>query len=147
MAYSDQSSGLHFPACTNKQAISSLAFISVSGLHSCHFTQVMTFPTSSCIPLGNTVHTHVHIHVLPYSRKLSREKTFANFTILWLFVKVFSAKFGGVVVFGKSEQSAKVFSAKIVFSPICGSFLPQSSFLLYSTITSILEYYSILQYT
>ena len=29
--------------------------------------------------------------LLPYSGKLSREKTFA---VLWLFVKVFSAKFG-----------------------------------------------------
>ena len=33
---------------------------------------------------------------LPYSRKLSREKTFADFTVLWLFAKVFSAKFGDV---------------------------------------------------
>ena len=30
---------------------------------------------------------------IPYSGKLSREKTFANFTVLWLFVKVFSVKF------------------------------------------------------
>ena len=37
------------------------------------------------------------------SGKLSREKTFVNFEVLWLFVKVFSAKFGGMV-----EQSAKV---------------------------------------
>ena len=28
--------------------------------------------------------------------KLSREKTFANFAVLWLFAKVFSTKFGGV---------------------------------------------------
>ena len=33
---------------------------------------------------------------LLYSRKLSREKTFANFAVLWLFAKVFSAKFGGL---------------------------------------------------
>ena len=33
---------------------------------------------------------------LPYSRKLSREKTFADFAVLWLFAKVFSAKFGGM---------------------------------------------------
>ena len=31
-----------------------------------------------------------------YSGKLLREKTFANFTVLWLFAKVFSAKFGGM---------------------------------------------------
>ena len=30
---------------------------------------------------------------LPYSRKLSREKTFALFTVLWLYAKVFSTKF------------------------------------------------------
>ena len=29
-----------------------------------------------------------------YSGKLSREKTFANFAVLWLYTKVFSAKFG-----------------------------------------------------
>ena len=31
---------------------------------------------------------------IPYSRKLSKEKTFGNFTVLWLFAKVFSTKFG-----------------------------------------------------
>ena len=29
-----------------------------------------------------------------YSGKLSREKTFANFAVLWLYAKVFSVKFG-----------------------------------------------------
>ena len=29
---------------------------------------------------------------IPYSRKLSREKTFANFAVLWLYTKVFSVK-------------------------------------------------------
>ena len=33
---------------------------------------------------------------ITYSGKLSREKTFANFVVLCLFVKVFSAKYGGV---------------------------------------------------
>jgi len=32
--------------------------------------------------------------VVPYSGKLSREKTFANFAVLWLYAKVFSTKFG-----------------------------------------------------
>ena len=55
------------------------------------------------------------VHVL-CSGKLSREKTFVNFTVSWLYVKVFSAKFGAWHLWhGKSEQSAKVFSAKIVF--------------------------------
>ena len=31
---------------------------------------------------------------IPYSGKLSREKTFANFMVLWLYTNVFSAKFG-----------------------------------------------------
>ena len=52
-----------------------------------------------------------------YNRKHSREKTFANFEILWLFAKVFFMKFGGVAsIGGTSEQFTKVFSTKIVFS-------------------------------
>ena len=39
-----------------------------------------------------------------YSEKLSREKTLANFKVLWLFVKVFSTKFGGVVSFGSTSE-------------------------------------------
>ena len=40
--------------------------------------------------------------------KFSREKTFK---VLWLFVKVFSTKFGDVAFFDNtSKQSAKVFS-------------------------------------
>ena len=35
-------------------------------------------------------------NLILYSGKLSREKTFANFAVLWLFAKVFFAKFGGV---------------------------------------------------
>ena len=62
----------------------------------------------------------VSLGVLQYSGKLSREKTFANFTILWLFAKVFSTKFGPWrSLTQQSEQSAKVFSAKIVFFTNC----------------------------
>ena len=47
----------------------------------------------------------------PYSGKLLRGK---NFAVLWLFAKVFSAKFGGEASFGAAQasslQSAKVFS-------------------------------------
>ena len=40
-----------------------------------------------------------------------------NFEVLWVFPKAFSAKFEDVAFIGStSEQSAKVFSAKIVFS-------------------------------
>ena len=39
-----------------------------------------------------------------------------NFEILWLFMKVFSAKFGDLASFGEDrEQFAEVFSAKILF--------------------------------
>ena len=52
--------------------------------------------------------------LIPYSGRLSSEKTFVNFTVLWLYAKVFSVKFGhGVLWHCKSKQSAK-----IVFSPI-----------------------------
>ena len=40
-----------------------------------------------------------------YSGKLSREETFTNFAVLWLFTKVFSAKFGGVASFGTVKGS------------------------------------------
>ena len=54
---------------------------------------------------------------IPYSLKLLRKKTFANFEVSWLFAKVFSAKYGGVVSFsGTSKQSAKFFCTKIFFS-------------------------------
>ena len=54
-----------------------------------------------CYTVLNCVHEHmVQISAIPYSGKLSREKTFANFEVLWLFTKVFSLKFGGVASFG-----------------------------------------------
>ena len=34
-----------------------------------------------------------------------REKAFVNFAFLWLFTKVSSAKFGGVVSFGTARAS------------------------------------------
>ena len=51
---------------------------------------------------------------MPYSGKLSREKTFADFEVLEPSMKVFSAKFGGVPhpsMIG-FKQSVKVFSVK-----------------------------------
>ena len=42
---------------------------------------------------------------IPYSGKLSREKTFANFMVLWLFTKVFSTNFGSMVSFGTAKAS------------------------------------------
>ena len=65
---------------------------------------------------------------LLYSWELSREKTFVDFKVLWLFAKVFSVKFGGVASFsGISEQSAKqkftnllnLFPAKVFRYIVC----------------------------
>ena len=53
---------------------------------------------------------------IPYSRKLSREKTFVNFKVLLLFTKVFSTKFEGVASFGStSDQSTKFFPIRECF--------------------------------
>ena len=47
-----------------------------------------------------------------------------SFKVLWLFVKVFSAKFGDVASVGiTSEQSAKFSPRKSYFPPIRESFL------------------------
>ena len=52
-----------------------------------------------------------------------------NFEVLWLFVKVFSTKFGGMVsIGGTSEQSAKVFFMKIEFSTNLCKFSPSKVF-------------------
>ena len=49
--------------------------------------------------------------------KLSREKSFVNFEVFWLFLKVFFTKFGGMVSFGgTSKQLTEIFSVKIIFS-------------------------------
>ena len=67
---------------------------------------------------------------LPYSRKLSREKTFVNFTVLWLFAKVFSTKFGDVATFGAAQVSNphKFFFHEIVISLIREKFSPSKAF-------------------
>ena len=41
--------------------------------------------------------------MIPYSGNLSREKTFANFAVLWLLV--FSVKFGGMASVGAAKVS------------------------------------------
>ena len=62
--------------------------------------------------------------LIPYSGKLSREKTFMNFMVLWLFAKVFSTKFGGMASFGAAKVSnpQKFSLRKSYFSPIHESF-------------------------
>ena len=64
---------------------------------------------STSPPLVAWVQGDHYIKHLPYSRKVLRMKT-----ILWLFAKVFWER--GVLWCGISEQSAKVFFAKIAFS-------------------------------
>ena len=56
-----------------------------------------------------------------------RERKLANFVILWLFAKAFSAKFGSVAYFGgaKASNPRKFSLRKSYFSPIRESFLPR----------------------
>ena len=44
---------------------------------------------------------------LPYSGKLSRGKTCKNFVVLWLFAKVFSVKFGGMVSLVQQKRAIR----------------------------------------
>ena len=65
------------------------------------------------------------VHLIPYSEKLSREKTFANFAVLWLYAKVFSAKFGAWRPLARQKQAiCESFSAKIVFFTNLQKFSP-----------------------
>ena len=75
--------------------------------------------------------------IIPYSGKLLREKTFANFVVLWIFAKVSSAKFRGVVSFGaaKASNPRKFFSMKIVFFTNSQKFSPLKVF--YYTVHTI----------
>ena len=60
--------------------------------------------------------------IVAYHGKLLKEKTF---TVLWLFAKVLSMKFGSVTLFGgTSKQSTKVFPVKILFSTNLPKFSP-----------------------
>ena len=70
---------------------------------------------------------------LSYSGKLSREKTFANFVIMWLYVKVFSMKFGGVGFFctAKASNPQKFLSENCIFYKFVKVFFLKS-FPLYS---------------
>ena len=55
--------------------------------------------------------------LISFSRKLSGEKAFANFAVMWLYVKVLSAKSGGVASFGtaKASNPQKFSRQKMVF--------------------------------
>ena len=49
------------------------------------------------------------------SEKLSREKTFANFKVWWLFARIFTVKFGGVVSAQASKPLKFLHKKHIVF--------------------------------
>ena len=75
------------------------------------------------LPYDHRVRTHplnVVMLQLLYSGKLSREKTFANFVVLWLYTKI--TKFGAWHPLAWEKQAIRE-SLKIEFSPICESFL------------------------
>ena len=65
--------------------------------------------------------------LISYSRKLSRKKTFTNFEVLWLFVKVFAAKFWDVASLGAVRVSnpQKFSPRRSYFPPIRKSFCPK----------------------
>ena len=70
--------------------------------------------------------------VVLYSGKLSREKTFVNFAVLWLFAKKRKKFWGcGILWYSTSEQSTKVFSMKILCSTNSQKFSPFKNFQLY----------------
>ena len=55
--------------------------------------------------------------------KTLRDKTFANCEVLWLFIKVFSTKFGGMASFGGiSEYFAKAFHQNLIFHQFTKAF-------------------------
>ena len=81
-----------------------------------------SYDGESKVGQGKSGSSLTSLFLILYSGKLSREKTFANFEVLWLFVKVFSMQFGGLASFGgTSEQFMKIFSANF-YLPICESF-------------------------
>ena len=84
-------------------------------------------PFSSCLSEESKNVTITISLKTPYSGKLSREKTFTNFTVLWLFAKVIPVKFGGMASFGtaKASNPRKFSPQKLYFLPIRKSFLPQ----------------------
>ena len=74
-------------------------------------------------------HAHLCMPKLSYSRKISREKTFANFAVLWLFANFSLQNVGAWCPLAcKSEQFAKVFSVKIVIFTNSQKFSPSKVF-------------------
>ena len=79
-------------------------------------------------------------HIIPYSRKLLREETFANFAVLWLFVKVISTKFGAWHPLARHRQAIheSFLCENHIFHQFANVFFLES-FPLYGIISIFLE--------
>ena len=81
-----------------------------------HWQQTIYYPSSSDPISHSRLQSGFNPHLemsyittlqsgLPYSGKFLKVKTFVNFAVLWLFAKVLSAKYWGVVFFGMEKAS------------------------------------------
>ena len=84
-----------------------------------NFTQcsyIVMVSSISTIFTSNYHHQKPIKWTLPYSGKLSGEKTFMNFAVLWLYTKVFSAKFGAWHPLAQQKRAIhESFLCEIVF--------------------------------
>ena len=77
---------------------------------------------------------------IPYSGKLSREKTFAFFAVSESSAKVFSANFvGSDHLYGRTSNPRKCFLRNVSLPPNRGSFLPRKFPTLYGIYLSLVE--------
>ena len=77
--------------------------------------------------------------IVPYSGKTFKEKTFANFKVLWLFVKVFSMKFGGIMSLAAPSSNPQNFGCE---NPVFYQFaivFSHESFPLYNTLPTAIK--------
>ena len=112
-SYSQQKHSTSNKIMCSKQTLSSF-YLRIPRVFKCQITYLNVFQ-NFCMN-QQTSGGWTQPTAIPYSGKLSREKTFANFEVMWLITSCcfFFSKFGGVASFGvTSEQSAEVFSTKI----------------------------------
>ena len=79
-----------------------------------YFSQVKVMSTTYTkqqhykgVGLGSVSLVDEGVGNIPYSGKLSRKKTFVNFAILCLFVKVFCMKFGGMASLARHKRAIR----------------------------------------
>ena len=60
--------------------------------------------TKTCNFLPTGLKQHPQNQEVPVQWETFEEENFTNFKVLWLFTKVFSAKFGGVASFGGTSE-------------------------------------------